>query len=52
MMLVLKKLNIDKSRDQEGYANKTFKEGVAGNDLLEALLKIMKMIIINKSIKV
>ena len=31
MMQVLEMLNIDKSRDQDGHANKTFKEGVAGS---------------------
>ena len=41
---VLKHLEKDKSRDPEGYANKIFKEEVAGTDLLEAVLKIMNMI--------
>ena len=40
---VLKQLDKDKSRDPEGHANEIFKEGVAGEDLLEATLKIMNM---------
>ena len=40
---VLKQLDNDKSRDPEGHANELFKEGVAGEDLLDAILKIMNM---------
>ena len=41
---VLKQLDNDKARDPEGHANELYKEGVAGEDLLEATLKIMNMI--------
>ena len=33
---VLKQLDNDKARDPEGHANEPYKEGVAGDDLLEA----------------
>ena len=41
---VLKKMANDKSRDAEGYANEIFKEGAAGTDLVEAVLKLMNLI--------
>ena len=41
---VLKQLERDKSRDPEGLADELFKDGVAGADLLRAILKIMNMI--------
>ena len=39
---VLKQLDNDKSRDTDGFANEIFK--VAGEDLLEAVLKLMNII--------
>ena len=37
---VLKQLDNDKSKDPDGHANELFKEGFAGEDLLDATLKI------------
>ena len=44
LKFALKHLESDKSRDPEGYANELFKESVAGDDLLLAVLKLMNMI--------
>ena len=41
---VLKQLGNDKSRDPEGHINEIFKVSVGRTDLLEATLKIMKLI--------
>ena len=41
---VLKKLEKDKSRDAEGFSNELFKEDAAGEDLVEAVLKLMNLI--------
>ena len=41
---VLKYLKKDKSRDPLGYANELFQEGVAGDDLKEALIRLMNRI--------
>ena len=41
---VLKNLKKEKARDPEGHCNELFKETVAGNDLLKAILKIINMI--------
>ena len=41
---VLKKLGNDKSRDAEGFANELFKEDAAGEDMLDAVLKLMNLI--------
>ena len=40
----LKHLKKDKARDPEGHSNDIFKEGVAGSDLMKAVLKVMNMI--------
>ena len=41
---VIKKLPPNKARDSDGYANELFTISVAGDDLLEALLKLLNMI--------
>ena len=41
---VLKKLGRDKARDADGLANELFTLEVAGDDLLEALLKLLNLI--------
>ena len=38
---VLKKIGQDKARDVDGFANELFSLAVAGNDLLEALLRLL-----------
>ena len=43
-MTVLKQLGKDKARDPEGLTNELFKEGVAGDDLLKAILMLMNLI--------
>ena len=44
LIIVLKQLGKDKARDPEGLTNELFKEGVAGDDLLEAILMLMNLI--------
>ena len=44
LLTVLKKLGKDKARDADGFCNELFKEEVAGNDLLKAVLKLMNLI--------
>ena len=44
LQIVLKKLENDKPRDADGYANELFKEDAAGDDLIEAVLKLMNLI--------
>ena len=43
LQFALKQLENEKSRDPEGYNNELFKESVAGDDLLLAVLKLMNM---------
>jgi hypothetical protein len=42
--LAVKQLGTDKARDPEGLVNELFKEEVAGDDLLTAVLKLMNII--------
>ena len=42
--VALKQLKDNKSRDPEGFSNELFKESVAGEDLLTAVLKLMNLI--------
>ena len=44
LLVVLKKLGKDKSRDADDFCNKIFQEGVAGSDLIDAVLKLMNLI--------
>ena len=44
LKLALKQLGTDKARDPEGLVNELFKEEVAGDDLLSAVLKLMNII--------
>ena len=44
LKFALKQLANDKSRDPEGFPNELFKEEVAGDDLLVAVLKLMNKI--------
>ena len=44
LKLALKQLGKEKSRDPEGFNNELFKEEVAGEDLLLAVLKLMNLI--------
>ena len=43
LKFALKHLEENKSRDPEGYSNELFKETVAGDDLLLAVLKLMNL---------
>ena len=44
LKLAIKQLHNNRSRDPEGFMNELFKEKVVGDDLLEAVLKLMNMI--------
>ena len=44
LLIVLKQLKKKKSRDPLGYANELFDPNTSGNDLLEAILKLMNKI--------
>ena len=44
LLVVLKKLGKDKSRDANDFCNEIFQEGVAGSDLIDAVHKIMNLI--------
>ena len=44
LKVALKQLKDNKSRDPEGFSNELFKESVAGEDLLTAILKLMNLI--------
>ena len=44
LKLALKQLGKEKSRDPEGFNNELFKEEVAGDDLMKAVLKLMNLI--------
>ena len=44
LKLALKQLHKDRSADPDGFINELFKEAVAGDDLLLAILKLMNKI--------
>ena len=44
LMMVLRQLKKNKSRDPLGHANEVFKPDVAGEDLKKAILKLMNRI--------